>query len=120
MSDWSPGELLVIDLTDDDWVDLSGSLNQLLDFKLFVLCDLIEDHVLGQLAGEWKRQNVGVRPETKSSLISLAVINKCSSPNSYVLALTERLVLPVEGVDMPDLICLINDSHFALIFVDLE
>jgi len=48
------------------------------------------------------------------------VIDKRSSPNSYVLALFKRLVLPVEGVDMPDLIRLVDDSHFALIFVDLE
>ena len=44
MSDWSPGELLIIDLTHNDWMDLRGSLNQLLDFKLLVLRDLIEDH----------------------------------------------------------------------------
>ena len=58
MSDWSPGELLIIDLTHNDWVDLCGSLTQLLDFKLLVLRDLIEDHVFCQLAGEWKSQDV--------------------------------------------------------------
>lgn len=120
MSDWSPGELLIIDLTHNDWMDLRGSLNQLLDFKLLVLCDLIEDHVFSKLAGERKSKDVRVWSEAKSSLVSLAVVNKRSSSNSYVLALSERLVLPVEGVDVPDLVGLIDDSHLTLIFVDLE
>ena len=70
---------------------------ELLHLKLAFLGDVIEEHVLGKLAGVGKRQNVGVGPHAECVDVASAMVGESGKANPHELPLSELGVLLVEG-----------------------
>lgn len=98
----------------------SRFLAELSSLKSLGLVDVVEEHVLRQLAGVGETENVRLGFQADCLHILLMVVGQSSATDADVLALSKPLEPEVHEAQMPHLPTVIDESGFTRVGVNLE